>query len=55
MKIVLVVVLVLALDKEPSEYDDGNEDEYNPLDPAPMIAESVAPPFSCDVVPLEGA
>jgi len=51
LKIVLLVVLVL--DKEPSEYDD--EDEYNPLDPAPMIAESGPPPFSCDVVPLKGA
>jgi len=30
MKIVLVVVLVPR--KEPFEYDDENEDEYNPLD-----------------------
>ena len=29
MKIVLVVVLVL--DKEPFDYDDENEDEYDPL------------------------
>ena len=33
-------------DKEPSEYDEENEDEYDPLDLAPMIAESVAPPFT---------
>jgi hypothetical protein len=55
LKIVIVVVLVLVLDKEPSEYDDENEHEHDPLDPAPMIAESGTPPLSCDVVPLEGA
>jgi len=30
-------VLVLVLDKEPSEYDDENEDEYEPIDLALMI------------------
>jgi hypothetical protein len=30
LKIVLVVVLVLVPDKKPSDYDDENEDEYDP-------------------------
>jgi hypothetical protein len=37
LKIVLVVVLVLFLDKEPSQYDDENEDEKDPMDLALMI------------------
>jgi hypothetical protein len=37
LKIVAVVVLVLVLDKEPSEYDDRNEDEYDPMDLILMI------------------
>ena len=36
LKIVLAAVLVLY--KEPSEYDDENEDEYDPLDLTSVIA-----------------
>jgi hypothetical protein len=36
-QLLLKIVVVLVLGKEPSEYDDEHEDEYNPLDLAPMI------------------
>ncbi|HVN82194.1 MAG TPA: hypothetical protein VMW38_24635 [Terriglobia bacterium] len=37
LKVVLVAVLGLVLDKKPSQYDDENEGEYDPMDLALMI------------------
>ena len=49
------IVVVLDLVKDSSEYDNEKEDECDPLDLAPMIAQSVVPPFPSYAVPLERA
>jgi hypothetical protein len=55
LNVVFVVVLVLVLDKEPSAYDDKNEDEYDPLNLALMTALNVRPPFSSALARQSGA